>query len=144
MSVVVFALLAVFLATSMAYAPAVRLFPVIVSVVGIVIVVYRFFVSVRGHKITLPKFSEVFAGSTGGMAWWMTMLLLVLYALAVPFLGMLISSVLWFGAVCYYSGYYRRPGAWRAIAITLVLIFVVLFGSESLLRVNLPVGIFGI
>jgi putative tricarboxylic transport membrane protein len=144
MSVVVFALLAIFLTTSMTYAPSVRLFPVIVSVVGIVIVVYRFLVTVRGHKITLPKFTEVFAGSEGGMPWWMTMGLLVLYALAVPFLGMLIASVLWFGAVCYLSGYYRRPGAWRAIAITLVLIFVVLFGSESLLRMNLPVGVFGI
>jgi hypothetical protein len=140
----VFVLLGVFFLTAMTYAPSVRLFPVLVSVVGLVIVVLRFITTIRGHKITLPKMSQVFGGSEGGMAWWVTMLLLVGYGLSVPFLGMLVSSILWFGAVCYLSGYYRQPRAWRAIAITLVLIVVVLFGSESLLRIDLPVGFLGI
>ena len=58
--------------------------------------------------------------------------------------GMLVASVLWFGAVCYFSGYYRKPGAWQAIAITLVVVLVILYGAENLLRMDLPIGVFGI
>lgn len=143
MGVLVFLVLALFLATSLTYAPSVRLFPMITCVVGMVIVTLRLVAAVRGRTFTLPRLSGKPRFTPGAIPWWVTLLLLVVYAIAVWALGMLVASVVWLATAVYLTGYHRRPGALKAVAITAVLLITLLLGAERLLRIDLPVGPLG-
>jgi putative tricarboxylic transport membrane protein len=143
MGVVVISLLLLFLSVSLTYSPEVRLFPMIVSVTGLVLAVSRLVVAVRGKKLAFPSLSAVLARPKEGMAWSWTLALLVLYALAVPFLGLVVASGVFFVAVAFLSGYARGTRHWIIVAITTVAVLLCLMGASSVLRMELPAGIFG-
>lgn len=143
MGALIFVVLAIFLATSMTYSPSVRLFPMITSIVGMVIVALRLVVAVRGRTFALPRWPSAIALTPGALPWWLTLVMLVVYALAVLTLGMLTASVAFFIATMYLTAYHRKPGAWKAISMIAVILVVAMLGAERVLRIDLPVGAFG-
>jgi hypothetical protein len=137
---VVVAVLLVFLVTSFSYSAEVRLFPVIVCIVGLILSLYWLFVAVRTKKITRSAFTGLSVGK-GGMPWLIGLASLVVYALAVPVLGFLIASTLYFVLVPIFAGYKMANGRWKPIAATAVGVVLFLFVFTRFLQVDLPPGV---
>jgi putative tricarboxylic transport membrane protein len=128
-------LLLVFLVSAFRYSPDVRLFPVIVCVAGLILYAYWFFSVIRTMKIEPLHFSG-FAYEKKGMHWLLAVALLVCYALLVPVLGFIVTSLIYFVITAVLAGFKR----WWTLAVTTAGIGVFLFLSARFLRIDLPVG----
>jgi hypothetical protein len=135
-------LLAVFLATSFGYSPDVRLFPVIVSVVGLALMAVWIVGAVRHSKIT----PWAFGGLTrvkGGLPWLYGLALLVGYAVLVPAIGFLAASVIYFVVTVVVAGYKLTRLRALAVAATTGGIVLFLLAFPRFLQIELPVGPWG-
>jgi hypothetical protein len=79
----------------------VRLFPVIVSVIGLALTAYWFSLAVRAKKIQPLAHSEVFTAN--GIPVFLCLGLLVVYALLVPAAGFIVASAVFFLFVMFVS-----------------------------------------
>jgi putative tricarboxylic transport membrane protein len=135
---VVVALFAAFAVAGLGYKPEVRLFPMLVSGVGLVLSIYRGAGAVWGKRLQ-PLRWVVVPPFGGRLPWWYTVPLLFVYAFLVPVLGFVAASVLWLVSVVLLVGY-RRFGVVAVSAVGLVMFLV---GFARLLHVILPAGILG-
>jgi putative tricarboxylic transport membrane protein len=94
-------ILLMFLFAAVRYSPAVRLFPVIVSILGLGLTAYWFFIAARSAKIKpLPK-KDVSVAT--GIPLFLCLGLLVAYALLVPVTGFIVASAVFFLLVMFVS-----------------------------------------
>jgi putative tricarboxylic transport membrane protein len=129
-------LLLVFLISAFRYSPDVRLFPVIVCFTGLILYAYWFFNVLRTMKIEPLEFSGFASTEKNGMHWLLSVGLLVGYALLVPVLGLILSSVIYFAVTASLVG----GKSWRTLAVTAVGIGLFLFLAARFLKLDLPVG----
>jgi putative tricarboxylic transport membrane protein len=139
---IVILILLVFLVTSFSYSPDVRLFPVIVSSVGIVLTVLWIIGALRTSKITPFAFKGL-KPDKGGLAWLATLVVLLAYVVLVPIVGFSAASAIFFVVVVVISGFRMVEGRWILVVATTIGIFAFLFLFAQLLQVELPVGLLG-
>jgi putative tricarboxylic transport membrane protein len=135
-SVLVGAVLLTFLITSLRYGAAVRLFPMLVSVVGLALTA-RHLWSVARRPAPPPAVEDAHTPLIG---WVHGLALLCGYALLVPVIGFVAASLAYFVLVLVLSGYTREAGRWRAAGAMTIAVGVLLFGFARLLSVDLPGG----
>ncbi len=136
-------ILFVLMFTASAYRPQIRMFPMLVSGLGLALLAYYFLIGLRGKK-RLPFTFTGMSREKGGMPWLLGVGSVALYALLVPVLGFVVASAAYFLGVVAVTGYASSIRRWVvAIATTVgVLIFLNIF--TQMLNVALPTGIFGI
>lgn len=126
------------LITSLGYSPQVRLFPVIVSIAGLILNAYWLVSAVLGKKIKpLDLKAKDFA--LGQTPWRHSLALLLAYAISVLVIGLIPSSVIYFVAVAALAGYRK----WRVVGACAVGIVVFLVVFAQALKVALPAGLWG-
>ncbi len=126
------------LIASLGYSPQVRLFPVIVSIVGLILSAYWLAGAARKKKIK-PLELKAKGFASGQTPWWHSLALLLAYAILVPVAGLVPSSVLYFVSVAVLAGYRK----WNVVGVCAVGIVVFLMVFAQALKVALPAGLWG-
>jgi hypothetical protein len=94
-------ILLIFLSSASRYSSAVRLFPLIVSIIGLALTAYWFLIAARSTKIK-PAFGNG-ASTANGIPAFLSLGFLVAYALMVPVAGFAFASVVFFLMVMFVS-----------------------------------------
>ena len=132
-------ILLIFLLSSFRYSSEVRLFPVIVSSAGLVLMAYWLLTTMSARKIKQPSSEDIH--SAGGVPAVLGVGLLGVYALLVPAAGFIIASMIFFVLVMFLSSSRRESKRWRVVSVLTIAIGVFLLSFERLLQVNLPTGL---
>lgn len=132
-------LLLTFLFSSFRYSSEVRLFPVIVSTSGLVLMAYWLFMAVRTSKIKPRVLKDV--DSTGGVPASLCIGLLAVYALLVPAAGFITASIIFFLLVMFLSHYVAAGKRWKLVGLLTIGIGLFLLSFSRLLQVNLPTSL---
>jgi hypothetical protein len=132
-------LLLTFLFSSFRYSSEVRLFPVIVSTIGLVLIVYWFFVVGRTATIKPRALKNI--RSSGGMPALVSLGLVAAYALLVPAAGFIAASMVFFLLVMFLSNYIAGRKRWKLVSLLTIGIGLFLLTFSRLLHVNLPTGL---
>jgi putative tricarboxylic transport membrane protein len=98
--------LLIFLFSALRYSSAVRLFPVIVSIIGLAFTGYWFFFAARSPKVKPVAENGVSTGN--GIPLFLCLGLLVAYALLVPVAGLIVASAVFFLLVMFVSRHTAR------------------------------------
>ena len=132
-------ILLIFLLSSFRYSSEVRLFPVIVSSAGLVLMAYWLLTTMSARKIKQPSSEDIH--SAGGVPAVLGVGLLGVYALLVPAAGFIIASMIFFVLVMFLSSSRRESKRWRVVSVLTIAIGLFLLSFERLLQVNLPTGL---
>ena len=132
-------ILLIFLLSSFRYSSEVRLFPVIVSSAGLVLMAYWLLTTMSARKIKQPSSEDIH--SAGGVPAVLGVGLLGVYALLVPAAGFIIASMIFFVLVMFLSSSRRESKRWRMVSVLTIAIGLFLLSFERLLQVNLPTGL---
>ena len=132
-------ILLIFLLSSFRYSSEVRLFPVIVSSAGLVLMAYWLLTTMSARKIKQPSSEDIH--SAGGVPAVLGVGLLGVYALLVPAAGFIIASMIFFVLVMFLSSSRRESKGWRIVSVLTIAIGLFLLSFERLLQVNLPTGL---
>jgi len=132
-------ILLIFLLSSFRYSSEVRLFPVIVSSAGLVLMAYWLLTTMSARKIKRPSSEDIH--SAGGVPAVLGVGLLGVYALLVPAAGFIIASMIFFVLVMFLSSSRRESKRWRVVSVLTIAIGLFLLSFERLLQVNLPTGL---
>ena len=132
-------ILLIFLASSFRYSSEVRLFPVIVSAAGLVLMAYWLLTTVSARKIERPISEDIH--SARGVPAILGVLLVAVYALLVPAAGFIIASMSFFVLVMFLSHSRRESNRWKMVSVLTIAIGLFLLSFERLLQVNLPRGL---
>ena len=132
-------ILLIFLLSSFRYSSEVRLFPVIVSSAGLVLMAYWLLTTMSARKIKQPSSEDIH--SAGGVPAVLGVGLLGVYALLVPAAGFIIASMIFFVLVMFLSSSRRESKRWRVASVLTIAIGLFLLSFERLLQVNLPTGL---
>ena len=132
-------ILLIFLLSSFRYSSEVRLFPVIVSSAGLVLMAYWLLTTMSARKIKRPSSEDIH--SAGGVPAVLGVGLLGVYALLVPAAGFIIASMIFFVLVMFLSSSRRESKRWRVASVLTIAIGLFLLSFERLLQVNLPTGL---
>jgi len=124
-----------FLFSSFRYSSEVRLFPLIVSITGLILTACWVLTSMRARKITLSP------SERGGVPAVLGVGLLALYALLVPAAGFIAASMIFFLSVMFLSSLRRESKRWKVVSVLTIAIGLFLLSFERLLQVNLPRGL---
>ena len=132
-------ILLIFLLSSFRYSSEVRLFPVIVSSAGLVLMAYWLLTTMSARKIKQPSSEDIH--SAGGVPAVLGVGLLGVYALLVPAAGFITASMSFFVLVMFLSSSRRESKRWRMVSVLTIAIGLFLLSFERLLQVNLPTGL---
>ena len=132
-------ILLIFLLSSFRYSSEVRLFPVIVSSAGLVLMAYWLLTTMSDRKIKQPSSEDIH--SAGGVPAVLGVGLLGVYALLVPAAGFITASMSFFVLVMFLSRSRRESKRWRMVSVLTIAIGLFLLSFERLLQVNLPTGL---
>ena len=132
-------ILLIFLLSSFRYSSEVRLFPVIVSSAGLVLMAYWLLTTMSARKIKQPSSEDIH--SAGGVPAVLGVGLLGVYALLVPAAGFIIASMIFFVLVMFLSSSRRESKRWKVVSVLTIAIGLFLLSFERLLQVNLPTGL---
>jgi hypothetical protein len=135
-------LLLVFLCASYGYSPDVRLFPVIVCIAGLALSAYWFLGVVRTKKLRPFVFTGL-SHEKGGLSWLQGVGFIAAYAVLVPIIGFIFSSMIYFLTVAIFSGYRRGEGRWWRIIVATAGVGIFLSVCARFLRIELPAGLLG-
>ena len=124
-----------FLFSSFRYSSEVRLFPLIVSITGLILTACWVLTSMRARKITWSP------SERGGVPAVLGVGLLALYALLVPAAGFIAASMIFFLSVMFLSSLRRESKRWKVVSVLTIAIGLFLLSFERLLQVNLPRGL---
>ena len=132
-------ILLIFLLSSFRYSSEVRLFPVIVSSAGLVLMAYWLLTTMSDRKIKQPSSEDIH--SAGGVPAVLGVGLLGVYALLVPAAGFITASMSFFVLVMFISRSRRESKRWKVVSVLTIAIGLFLLSFERLLQVNLPTGL---
>lgn len=121
------------------YGPATRLFPLVVTVTGVLLVVYRIVGLLLMRKSAVVKWAVSGSGAPGtrqGMPLWVSIVCLAGYVVATGVLGFALATLLFLAVAAMLAGYRRRGVVWGVAVGT--VIFCILLGI--VVRVPLPPG----
>src|SRR5437773_1989575 len=105
-----------FLFSSFRYSSEVRLFPLIVSITGLILTACWVLTSMRARKITLSP------SERGGVPAVLGVGLLALYALLVPAAGFIAASMIFFLSVMFLSSLRRESKRWKVVSVLTIAI----------------------
>ena len=132
-------ILLIFLLSSFRYSSEVRLFPVIVSSAGLVLMAYWLLTTVSARKIERPISEDIH--SARGVPAILGVLLVAVYALLVPAAGFITASMSFFVLVMFLSRSGHESKRWKVVSVLTIAIGLFLLSFERLLQVNLPRGL---
>jgi hypothetical protein len=117
----------------------VRLFPVIVSTTGLLLMAYWQLTTMSTRKIK-QRASEGIS-SVGGVSPIVGVGLLAVYALLVPSAGFITASMIFFLLIMFVSHYVTAGKRWKMVGFLTITIGLFLLSFQLLLQVNLPAGV---
>src|SRR5207249_12296798 len=132
-------ILLIFLISSFRYSSEVRLFPVIVSAAGLILMAYWLLTTMSARKIERPNSED--NHSAGGVPAILGVLLVAVYALLVPAAGFITASMSFFVLVMFLSRSGHESKRWKVVSVLTIAIGLFLLSFERLLQVNLPRGL---
>src|SRR6059036_640223 len=132
---IVSAVLLTFLISSFRYSSEVRLFPLIVSGTGLVLVASWVLTATRARRVKPPPAHGSGVPVLFGIG------LVGLYALLVPAAGFIAASMIFFLSVMFLSPTPADGKRWKTVSVLTIAIGLFLLSFERLLQLNLPTGL---
>ncbi len=126
-----------FLITAQQYSLASRLFPCLISAVGLIFIIWRLFVIIRHISFGDLRWIHRATLFTGSMSWQWSIVTMVGYILSMYILGFIVGSALYVVVVVVLSGGRK----WTSAVFVGSLIAVIVFLIAKMIHLQLPLGL---
>jgi putative tricarboxylic transport membrane protein len=136
---IVTVILLTFLFSSLRYSSEVRLFPVIVSITGLVLMGYWLLTTMSAGKIKQRRPEDIH--SAVGVPAVLGVGSLGVYAMLVPAAGFITASMIFFVLVTSLSHSGTDSKRWKMVSVLTIAIGLFLLSFQRLLQINLPTGL---